>query len=52
MLISLARKYAQLDLTLTFGERTVDMISDGIGLAVRIGDLKDDPELVERRLGE
>ncbi|WP_433740415.1 LysR substrate-binding domain-containing protein [Pseudomonas putida] len=52
MLISLARKYSQLDLTLTFGERTVDMINDGIDLAVRIGDLKDDPELVARRLGE
>ncbi|EJN18324.1 transcriptional regulator [Pseudomonas sp. GM78] len=52
MLIALARQYAQLDLTLTFGERTVDMINDGIDLAVRIGDLKDDPELVARRLGE
>jgi DNA-binding transcriptional LysR family regulator len=52
MLISLARQYSQLDLTLTFGERTVDMINDGIDLAVRIGDLKDDPELVARRLGE
>jgi len=52
MLISLARQYSQLDLTVTFGERTVDMINDGIDLAVRIGDLKDDPELVARRLGE
>jgi DNA-binding transcriptional LysR family regulator len=52
MLISLARQYSQLDLTLTFGERTVDMINDGIDLAVRIGDLKDDPELVARRLGD
>lgn len=52
MLIALARQYSQLDLTLTFGERTVDMINDGIDLAVRIGDLKDDPELVARRLGE
>jgi DNA-binding transcriptional LysR family regulator len=52
MLIGLARQYSQLDLTLTFGERTVDMINEGIDLAVRIGDLKDDPELVARRLGE
>jgi DNA-binding transcriptional LysR family regulator len=52
MLIALARQYSQLDLTVTFGERTVDMINDGIDLAVRIGDLKDDPELVARRLGE
>ena len=52
MLIALARQYSQLDLTLTYGERTVDMINDGIDLAVRIGDLKDDPELVARRLGD
>lgn len=51
-LIALARQYAQLDLTITFGDRTVDMISEGVDLAVRIGDLKDDPELVARRLGE
>lgn len=52
MLIALAGRYAQLDLTLTFGERKTDMINEGIDLAVRIGDLKDDPELVARRLGE
>jgi DNA-binding transcriptional LysR family regulator len=52
LLITLAGRYAQLDLTLTFGERKVDMINEGIDLAVRIGDLKDDPELVARRLGE
>ncbi|MGU9855420.1 LysR family transcriptional regulator [Pseudomonas sp. LF245] len=52
MLITLARRYAQLDLTLTFGERKVDMVNEGIDLAVRIGDLRDDPELVARRLGE
>lgn len=51
MLIDLARQYAQLDLTITFSERIVDMIGEGIDLAVRIGDLKDDPELVARRLG-
>ncbi|UQS17546.1 LysR family transcriptional regulator [Pseudomonas sp. HS6] len=52
LLIGLARQFSQLDMTLTFGERTVDMISEGIDLAVRIGDLKNDPELVARRLGE
>ncbi|WP_426131812.1 LysR family transcriptional regulator [Pseudomonas sp. DWP1b1] len=52
LLIALAGRYSQLDLTLTFGERKVDMINEGIDLAVRIGDLKDDPELVARRLGE
>lgn len=52
MLISLARQYSELDLTVTFGERTVDMVNDGIDLAERTGDLKDAPELVTRRLGE
>ncbi|CAG9226941.1 Transcriptional regulator, LysR family [Paraburkholderia tropica] len=51
-LLALARQYPQLDLTITFGDRTVDMVSEGIDLAVRIGDLKDDAELVARRLGE
>jgi DNA-binding transcriptional LysR family regulator len=52
MLIRLAGQFAQLDLTMTFGERKVDMVAEGIDLAVRIGDLMDDPELVARRLGE
>ena len=51
-LIDLAGRYAQLDLTMTFGERKVDMVGEAIDLAVRIGDLQDDPELVARRLGE
>lgn len=52
MLIRLTSQFTQLDLTMTFGERKVDMVSEGIDLAVRIGDLMDDPELVARRLGE
>ena len=51
-LIALIQRYPQLDLVLTFGDRPVDMIADGIDLAVRIGALKDDTELVARRLGE
>ena len=51
-LIALIQRHPQLDLVLTFGDRPVDMIADGIDLAVRIGALKDDTELVARRLGE
>jgi len=51
-LIALAQRHPQLDLTLSFGDRPVDMIADGIDLTIRIGDLKDDAELVARRLGE
>jgi DNA-binding transcriptional LysR family regulator len=52
LLNKLARQYKGLDLTITFTERKVDMVNEGIDLAVRIGDLKDDPELVARRLGD
>lgn len=51
-LIALMQQYAQLDLVLSFGDRAVDLIADGIDLAVRIGALADDAELVARRLGE
>jgi DNA-binding transcriptional LysR family regulator len=46
------KRYSQLDLALTFADRPVDMIADGIDVAIRIGALKDDAELVARRLGE
>jgi DNA-binding transcriptional LysR family regulator len=49
---ALVLRHAQLDLVLTFGDRPVDIIADGIDLAVRIGALHDDAELVARRLGE
>jgi DNA-binding transcriptional LysR family regulator len=51
-LIELAQRYPQLDLALSFGDRPVDMIDEGIDLAIHIGALKDDAELVARRLGE
>lgn len=52
MLIAFSKQFSQLDLTLTFGERTIDMIGEGVDLAVRIGDLHNDPELVARKLGD
>lgn len=52
LLNNMARQYKALDLTITFTERKVDMVNEGIDLAVRIGDLKDEPELVARRLGD
>ena len=41
--ITLARRYANLDLIMTVGERRIDMSAGGIDLAVCIGDLKVDP---------
>lgn len=49
---ALVLRHAQLDLVLTFGDRPVDIIAEGIDLSVRIGALHDDAELVARRLGE
>lgn len=51
-LSKLVKQHGQLDLALSFGDRLADMIADGIDLAVRIGDLKNDAELVARQLGE
>lgn len=51
-LVALVKRHAELDLALSFGDRIVDMIADGIDLAVRIGDLRNDAELVARKLGE
>ncbi|MFM0616311.1 LysR family transcriptional regulator [Paraburkholderia nemoris] len=52
LLIKLARQYKALDLSVTLSEKKVAMVEESVDLAVRIGDLKDDPELVARRLGE
>lgn len=50
-LIDLSVRYPKLDLSMTFSERTVDMVKDGIDLVVRIGELADDADLVARKLG-
>ena len=51
-LLELGVRYEKLDLSVTLRDRTVDMVSEGIDLAVRIGILADYPDLVARRLGE
>lgn len=51
-LVALARRHPQLDLAITFGDRIADVVGDGIDVAVRIGALADDAELVARKLGE
>ncbi|NMY30668.1 LysR family transcriptional regulator [Pseudomonas sp. WS 5412] len=51
-LLDLVRQYPQLDLSVTFSDRPVDLLADGIDLAVRVGALDDNVDLVARRLGE
>lgn len=51
-LINLSLKHTGLDLSVSFRDRAVDMVSEGVDIAVRIGVLKDYPDLIARRLGE
>ncbi|EPK7360672.1 TPA: LysR family transcriptional regulator [Kluyvera cryocrescens] len=50
ILLAIARQYPALSLTVTFSERFVDLIEEGIDLVVRIGELADSSGLVARRL--
>jgi DNA-binding transcriptional LysR family regulator len=50
-LLEMAARFDKLDLTVSFTERTVDLVQEGYDLSVRIGDLGDDANLVARRLG-
>lgn len=50
-LIDLSVRYRKLDLSVSFSERLVDIVNDGVDLVVRIGTLKDDGDIVARKLG-
>jgi DNA-binding transcriptional LysR family regulator len=51
-LLELATRHDRLDLSFTLRDQAVDMVSEGIDMAVRIGALGDSPDLIARRLGE
>jgi DNA-binding transcriptional LysR family regulator len=50
ILLQITRKYPELALTITFSERFVDLIEEGVDLVIRIGELADSSALVARRL--
>ena len=50
-LIDMAVRYQQLDLSVSVSERLVDIVNEGVDLVVRIGVLKDDADIVARKLG-
>lgn len=50
ILLDITRRYPELALTVTFTERFVDLIDEGIDLVIRIGELADSSGLVARRL--
>jgi DNA-binding transcriptional LysR family regulator len=51
VLAGLARRHPRLDVEIAFSDRLVDLFEDGVDLAVRIGELRDSPNLAARRLG-
>ncbi|MHC1479426.1 LysR family transcriptional regulator [Frateuria aurantia] len=51
ILQALVVRYPRLDLSIMFSERTAAIIDEGIDLAVRIGSLDDDSEMVAKKLG-
>lgn len=50
ILLDITRRYPELALTVTFSERFIDLIDEGIDLAIRIGELTDSSGLVARKL--
>ncbi len=50
LLLKITQDYPSLTFTITFSERFVDVIEEGIDLVVRIGELSDSSGLVARRL--
>lgn len=51
-LLKLTQRFPRLDLAITLQDRAVDLVSEGVDLAVRIGPLDAYPDLVARKLGE
>ncbi|WP_342359209.1 LysR family transcriptional regulator [Terrarubrum flagellatum] len=50
VLFEIAERYPELFLEISFNDRRVDLIEEGIDLAVRMGDLEDSSALVARKL--
>lgn len=51
LLLALARRHPQLSLELSFNDRRVDLVEEGLDLAIRSGELADTDELVARPVG-
>lgn len=51
-LLKLGLRYEELSLAVTLRDRAVDMVGEGIDLAIRIGKLENYPDLIARKLGE
>lgn len=51
VLLELAERYPALHLNVSFTDRQVDLVTENIDLAVRIGNLDDSADLIARQLG-
>lgn len=51
ILARLSCEYPSLDMSVSFTERRINLIDEGVDLVVRIGTLEDDADLVARKLG-
>ncbi|EOR08857.1 LysR family transcriptional regulator [Acinetobacter genomosp. 15BJ] len=52
LMMEFAQQHPDLQIELSFNDRTVDLIEDGFDLAIRIGTLPDSNHLVARKLGD
>lgn len=50
ILLDINRRYPELALTISFSERFVDLVEEGIDLVIRIGELEDSSTLIARPL--
>ncbi len=46
------RRYKNIEVELTFDDRVADLVTEGIDIAVRVGDLSDSPNLISRKFFE
>jgi DNA-binding transcriptional LysR family regulator len=51
VLVALVDKYPRLSVEMSFSDRVVDLVEEGVDLAVRIGELTNSDNLTARRLG-
>lgn len=50
VLLDIATRYPALQLTLTFTDRVIDLVEEGVDLAIRFGPIADTADLVARKL--
>ncbi|MGJ7916137.1 LysR substrate-binding domain-containing protein [Massilia sp. LXY-6] len=50
VLLEIAERYPALELTLTFTDRVIDLVEEGVDLSIRFGPLEDSSDLVARKL--